>query len=72
MNVRRWSYAKGVVNRVRVGQWLRLTRYAKKMGFQGHAKSDRGRVVRKDPPVGLVVHREGLSHPTTYFAGLWR
>ena len=69
---KRWTYAKAVVNRVHVGQWLRLTHYAKSMGLQGYAKDDRGRVMRIDPPVGLVMRRTGQSGASTYFAGLWR
>lgn len=68
----RWQYAKGVVNSTYVGAWLRLTRHAKRQGLQGRAKSDWGRVVRIDPPVGLVIRRDGLSGPTGYFAGFWR
>ena len=71
-SVTRWSYAKGIVNSTYVGAWLRLTEHAKRQGLQGRAKSDWGRVVRKEPPVGLVVKRDGLSTPTSYFAGLWR
>lgn len=68
----RWRYAKGVVNSTYVGAWLRFTRHALRQGLQGRARSDFGRVVRKDPPVGLVIQRDGLSTPVSYFAGLWR
>ena len=68
----RWAYAKGIVRSTYVGAWLRLTHHAKRQGLQGRARSDWGRVIRKDPPVGLIVQRDGLSTPDSYFAGLWR
>jgi hypothetical protein len=70
--VTRWQYAKGIVNSTYVGAWLRLTQHAKARGLQGRAKSDWGRVVKIDPPVGLMIRRDGLSTPDSYFAGLWR
>jgi hypothetical protein len=72
MSGTRWAYAKGIVNSTYVGAWLRLTRHAKRQGLQGRARSDWGRVVRIGPPVGLMIRREGLSTPASYFAGLWR
>ena len=68
----RWQYAKAVVNSTHVGAWVRLTRHAKNQGLQGRAKSDYGRVIRVEPPVGLVVKRDGLTTAESYFAGLWR
>lgn len=70
--VKRWRYAKGVVNRVHVGQWLRLTRYAKRIGLQRRARTDSGRVMRIDPPVGLLMKRDGQRQASSYFAGFWR
>jgi len=67
-----WRYAKRMVNAVRVGQWVRLTRAAQRGGgIQGRARSPWGRVTAKHPPVGLCVVRDGLRQTRHYYAGVW-
>ncbi len=67
-----WETAKRLVRDVSVGSIVVMKRNGLKQGLLGRAERNAGEVIRKVPPVGLVIRRIGLKTPEHWWAGYWR